>query len=148
MIQKYGMIITIILVFLSLISTTAIAETTRPLMPTSPTLTPIDLDTYNDTIVSIFGNGSWDNVSAEGVVNAFWEPYVDALGPVAYILLFGSLALVMYIKTESIMLPGIITMADGALFMWLLPYDWQYVAYGFVLIGSVITIIGLVLRKR
>jgi hypothetical protein len=88
-----------------------------------------------------------DNVSPEGAADAVLDPYTENLGPMAIIMILGSLALVLYIKTESVMLPGIITVADGALFMWMMPYDWQFIGYGIIIIGFVAIAWGLLVRR-
>lgn len=124
------------------------AMAARPTLAPDATIEPIGSDLYNDTITAFFGNGSWDNVSIEGVGGAIFQPYVNAIGPTAYVILTGALGLVMYIKTESVLVPGVILAADGVLFMWWLPYDLQYISYGFVIIGMVAMILGLVLKRR
>lgn len=121
---------------------------TRPSMNPSATIRPIDLTLYNNSTAAIFGNGNWYNVTIEGVVGSIFQPYVNALGPMAFVMVVGVLGLLMYIKTESVLLPGLLLAANGILFIWWLPYEWQYVSYGFVIIGVTISIMSIVLKRR
>lgn len=119
----------------------------RPTVPPSATIALHSTSFYDQFIQSIFGNGSMDNVSPEGAADAVLDPYTENLGPMAIIMILGSLALVLYIKTESVVLPGIITVADGALFMWMMPYDWQFIGYGVIIIGFVAIAWGILVKR-
>jgi hypothetical protein len=143
--MKKSMLIGIIMLVVLACFSSATAD--RPLADADATIQPFNLTLYNNTIANIFGNGDFDNVSIENATGSVMQPYTDNLGPMAMIMIFGSLALVLYIKTESVVLPGIITVADGGLFMWMMPYDWQFIGYGVIIIGFVAVAWGLLVRR-
>jgi hypothetical protein len=139
--------LTVVAIIAGLIAGLSNALAARPLVDPNATIAPFDLTYYNNTMDGIFGNGNWNNVTVEGATGSIFQPYVDALGPVAYLIVIGGLGLAYYIKTEHTMIAGIITITDGALLLWMIPYDWQYMAYGIIMIGIVATIWGLVVRR-
>lgn len=114
----------------------------------SATIQPLSENTYNKTVNDIMGNGNFDNISPETIVSDTTQPSNDALGPVFWIIVLCIPAVAMLIKTESFMLPGIIIIADGGIFLWLLPFQWQAVAIAFVVIGIALVILSIVIRRR
>ncbi|WP_424356685.1 DUF2341 domain-containing protein [Methanocella sp. MCL-LM] len=120
--------------------------TDRP--KTNQTIALLDMGLFNKTMNDLFGSGNTDNIHPEEVSSDAVTPYVDALGPLFWVILFGAIAVGIYIKTESLMYPGIAVLASGGLFFWLLPFEWQNAAWLFVILGVTLMILGFLIRRR
>jgi PKD repeat protein len=100
------------------------------------TYTPISEKGYDDLMNSTMGTEQdWNSFDLAGIMGAVMSPGPNNLGPYFWILLFGAIGLFIYIKTDSVLIPGALYLLGAGLIGPLLLPEFGAVIWGLVIVG-------------
>jgi hypothetical protein len=122
-------------------------EANRTLRDANVTIEPPSLDTFNRTLNNLTGNGSVWTMNPDTFIGDAFLPFMQAYGIFFWAGIFGTMALVMFIKQERVWIPIMLTILGGLpLVIWQFPYDWQKAIGTIVILG--IAMIMYAFRKK
>ncbi len=138
--MNHAKILIIILLLTVLTTTTALAENNYTILKkinnTTPTYTPLGEQGYDNLLNSTMGDDQdWESFDLEGIMAAIMSPGPDNFGPFFWIIVFGSVGTFIYIKTDSVIIPGAMFLIGSGLIGPMLLPEFASIIWGIVIIG-------------
>lgn len=100
------------------------------------TYTPVSEDSYNELMDNTMGdNQSWQSFNFMGIATAIFSPGPDNWGPFFWILMFGAIGVFIYIKTDSVLIPGAMYLIGAGLIGPMIMPGFASIIYAVVIVG-------------
>lgn len=134
-------IVVLALIFLAAIACTVATADDYVLLKkinntTTPTYPPVSEDNYDDLLNNTMGNNqSWDSFDLPGILSTVMSPGPDNFGPFFWIIVFGSVGTFIYIKTDSVLIPGAMFLIGSSLIGPMLLPEFAGIIWGVVIVG-------------
>jgi hypothetical protein len=121
---------------LPLLGGMASAEYNRSSPKVNVTVAPIDTSLYDQARNNLTDNGTFQNISINGFIGAIIALYTNIYFVFFWGILWGGLALALYIRQERATVPIVLVLLGGLpIAVWSLPADWQKAVGVFVTFG-------------
>lgn len=138
--MKTRIIVSALLLFLTLACGVALADDYVLLKKinntTMPTYPPISEDNYDDLLNNTMGNNqSWNSFDLPGILSTVMSPGPDNFGPFFWIIVFGAVGTFIYIKTDSVLIPGTMFLIGSSLIGPMLLPEFAGIIWGVVIVG-------------
>jgi hypothetical protein len=103
---------------------------------------------YDDLINSTMGDDQdWKSFDLNGIAAAVFSPGPDNFGPWFWIIVFGAIGTFMYIKFDSVLIPGALFLIGGGMIGPMLLPEFSAIIWAIVIIGFA-TLGYLLFRSR
>jgi hypothetical protein len=103
---------------------------------------------YDDLINSTMGHDQdWNSFNLNGIAAAVFSPGPDNFGPWFWIIVFGAIGVFMYIKFDSVLIPGALFLIGGGMIGPMLLPEFSAIIWAIVIIGFA-TLGYLLFRSR
>jgi hypothetical protein len=118
----------------------------RPKQEVVATIAPIDTTPF-DTLLEASLPEDWSLISIQNVISGVVGPYTGPMGGLVWLAIFGIAAGMIYLYTDSTLIPGILLMSGGGLFMGVVPDPFRLACYAFLAIGLAGSLYALVNKR-
>jgi hypothetical protein len=92
-------------------------------------------------------NQDWNSFNLNGIAAAVFSPGPDNFGPWFWIIVFGAIGTFMYIKFDSVLIPGALFLIGGGMIGPMLLPEFSAIIWAIVIIGFA-TLGYLLFRSR
>lgn len=136
-------ILVVLIAIMTIVGMATIATATDPYVilkkinnTTTPTYAPVSDDGYDELINNTMGNDQdWNSFSLPGIMDTLMSPGADLLGPFFWIIVFGAIGTFIYIKTDSVIIPGALFLIGSGLIGPMLLPEFTGIIWGIVIVG-------------